>query len=65
MKVKPTDPKAVIRDPHTKRVLPAEGGEVPDNIFWRRRLLAGEVVQVVDTKPAGGAPAPTTTKAER
>ena len=64
MNVKPKDPKAVIRDPHTKRVLPAEGGEVPKNIFWTRRLKAGEV-ELVETKPAGGAPAPTTTKAEK
>lgn len=46
MKVKPADPTAVIRDPITKLPLPAEGGEVPDNIFWTRRLIAGEVVRI-------------------
>lgn len=68
MKVKPADPNAVIRDPHTKRALPAEGGDVPDNLFWRRRVLAGEVVRVDDThaqpaKPTGNEPvSPLTTR---
>lgn len=44
MKVKPAVPGAIIRDPQTRLPLPAEGGEVPDNSFWRRRLRAGEVV---------------------
>lgn len=43
MKMKPVDPAAVIRDPHTKRPLAAEGGDVPDTNFWTRRWLAGEV----------------------
>lgn len=43
MIVKPVVPGAVIRDPVTAQPLPAEGGEVPDNTFWTRRWLAGEV----------------------
>lgn len=43
MKVKPVDPNAVIRDPITKIALPAEGGDVPENNFWTRRWLDGEV----------------------
>ena len=39
MRVKPVDPNAVIRDPHTKRALPAEGDDVPDNVFWNRTRL--------------------------
>ena len=39
MRVKPADPNAVIRDPITKMPLPAEGADVPDNVFWQRRLL--------------------------
>lgn len=65
MRVKPADPSAVIRDPHTKRPLPAEGGKVPDNTFWRRRLLAGEVVLVTESRmaPRGNEPlAPLTTR---
>lgn len=43
MKMKPVDPNAVIRDPHTKRPLPVEGDDVPDNdVFYTRRWLAGE-----------------------
>lgn len=46
MMVKPAHPDAVIRDPITRTPLPASGGEVPDNLFWRRRLIAGEVALV-------------------
>jgi hypothetical protein len=45
--VKPRIPGAIIRDPHTKRALPDEGGRVPDTTFWRRRLDQGDVVLVV------------------
>lgn len=67
MRVKPADPRAIIRDPHTKRPLPAEGREVPDNAFWRRRLMAGEVVRIDDpAAPTGGEPiAQLTTRARR
>lgn len=62
MKVKPVDPKAVIRDPHTKQKLPAEGAEVPENNFWVRRLVAGEVVRI-DAPAHPNAPiAPLTTR---
>lgn len=48
--------KLSIRDPQTKRILPAEGGEVPDNVFWRRRLRDGDVVLTEDpTTVEGGA----------
>ncbi len=40
MIVKPANPAAVIRDPITKRQIPAEGGEVPGSSFWIRRTLA-------------------------
>jgi hypothetical protein len=43
MKVKPVDPNAVIRDPVTLQPIPAKGAEVPDNVFWNRRLIADEV----------------------
>lgn len=56
MKVKPAKEGAIIRDPHTKRPLPAEGANVPDNNFWNRRLLDGSVVRVVETKPTGREP---------
>lgn len=64
MRVKPVDPTAVIRDPHTKRPLPAEGAEVPENTFWVRRLRAGEVVRIdAPAMPTGREPiAPLTTR---
>lgn len=65
MKVKPTKPGAVIRDPHTKIALPQEGGDVPENTFWVRRLRAGEI-ELVGAEPAtpvGNEPlAPLTTR---
>ncbi len=65
MKVKPADPNAVIRDPHTKVPLPAEGGEVPDNNFWNRRLLDGSVVRI-ETEPTGNEPVkPLTTRGSK
>ena len=69
MKVKPVDPNAVIRDPITYARLPAGGGNVPDNVFWTRRILAGEVVKLDDEietarkQPIGNEPiAPLTTR---
>lgn len=61
IRVKPTNPDAIIRDPHTKRVLPAEGAEVPENNFWTRRISAGEVVLVEDA-PAHAPVASLTTR---
>jgi hypothetical protein len=52
MFVKPARAGDIIRDPHTLRVLPDEGGRVPDNTFWRRRLNKGEVVEVPKQEPA-------------
>lgn len=66
MRVKPANPNAIIRDPHTRRVLPAEGGNVPDNSFWARRLIAGEVVRLDGDEPTGTEPIATlTTRAKR
>jgi hypothetical protein len=64
MKVKPVDPAAVIRDPHTKQALPAEGADVPDNAYWHRRLIAGEIVRGDEAAPPiGNEPiAPLTTR---
>lgn len=42
MFVKPKDGISV-RDPVKGSPLPAEGAEVPDTIFWRRRLRDGDV----------------------
>lgn len=53
MKVKPAIPGAVIRDPASRRVLPQEGGDVPETSFWIRRLRAGEVVLVEEREATG------------
>jgi hypothetical protein len=67
MFVRPTDPSSTIRDPHTGRVLPAEGGEVPEDNFWVRRLRDGSVVLVEEVRPPTGAEpvTPLTTRGQR
>jgi hypothetical protein len=53
--VKPAEGRAV-RDPNTKELLPREGRNVPNDMFWRRRLRDGDVVMVQDEAPAPGSP---------
>lgn len=65
MKVKPARDGLVIRDPHSRQPLPAEGGNVPEDSFWVRRLNDGDVVLVEDapTAPTGLEPVtPLTTR---
>lgn len=58
LSVRPAREGLVIRDPRTKRPLPAEGGEVPDTTYWRRRLRSGDVVELQPPRvPAAPAPA--------
>jgi hypothetical protein len=47
MRLKPA-PGRMVRDPRNMKLLPAEGREIrePLNLFWRRRLRAGDVVKV-------------------
>lgn len=33
-----------VRDPVTKRHIPASGAEVPESTYWLRRLRCGDVV---------------------
>lgn len=71
MRVKPSNPDHAIGliDPITKRSpffdhdgKPLESADVPENTFWMRRLLAGEIARV-DGSPVAGAPvAPLTTR---
>jgi hypothetical protein len=60
MKVKIVNPDHAVglRDPHTKRSPFLDKGrpilgvvDVPDNSFWNRRLLAGEVVRSDEQPP--------------
>jgi len=53
-------PGRLVRYPADGRVLPGTGGNVPDDVYWRRRLADGDVTR----EPADAAPvaAPTTRK---
>lgn len=46
MRVRPTTPGTIVRDPHTKRPLPDEGAEVADSSYWHRRLRSGDITLV-------------------
>jgi len=50
MRVKPRD-GLQVRDTLTKRLLPAEGGDVPETTYWLRRLRAGDVVPIEPAPP--------------
>jgi hypothetical protein len=54
MRVKPRS-GLKVRDPLTRMHLPDEGGDVPDDSFWRRRLRSGDVELLEDraAEPAG------------
>jgi hypothetical protein len=41
----------IVRDPETKKPLPAEGMEVERSSYWVRRIQAGDVSVVVVPKP--------------
>lgn len=57
MLVKPADGR-LVRCPVRGTVLPESGEDVPENIFWTRRLRDGDVVRVKDSqKPVIAAPA--------
>lgn len=49
--VKPKDGLRV-KDPATRRDLPAAGAEVELDTYWRRRLSDGDVVEVKPAAPA-------------
>lgn len=39
-----------VPDPEAGDLLPAEGREVPDNAWWRRRLADGDVIRKTDAE---------------
>lgn len=53
MFVKPA-PDRLVRDPFTRRPLPAEGCEVPEESYWLRRLRSGDILKAAP--PAAPAP---------
>lgn len=50
MYIKPAEDRKV-RDPQTKRHVPAEGAEVPESSYWLRRVKDGDVLVA---NPAAG-----------
>jgi hypothetical protein len=57
MRVRPARPGLLIPDPDAPaqdRWLPAEGRDVPDTEYWRRRLADGDVVP--SSKPRAARP---------
>ncbi len=58
MRVKPA-PGLSVRDPATKKLLPPEGIDVPDDsILWAKMLNDGDVVRVSTTQPPSPLPPP-------
>lgn len=51
MQLKPAKPGSIVRDPITHVPLPEEGRRVPNNSFWRRRVKAGDAVEVLAAAP--------------
>lgn len=55
--LKPGRPGLVVRDPISKLKLAPDGGRVPNNQYWQRRIIAGDAVFVdesanrVDAQP--------------
>lgn len=52
MFVKPSSPGLVVRDPVTMERLPDNGRDVPNNSYWQRRIIDGDVVLVTATPKA-------------
>jgi hypothetical protein len=58
MFVKPATPDLLVANPEARppmpRHLPAEGAEVPDSQYWRRRIADGDVVLAQPSKRRSG-----------
>jgi hypothetical protein len=50
--LKPASEGLMVLNPVTRQYLPAEGAEVPIDAYWTRRLLDGDVVEIVASQPA-------------
>ncbi|WP_429497027.1 DUF2635 domain-containing protein [Robbsia andropogonis] len=65
MRIKPA-PGLQVRDPMTKKLLPKEGIDVPDDsILWNRILNDGDVVLVDDKSSATPSAAAKSTTGEQ
>ncbi|AXF22247.1 hypothetical protein CUJ89_08655 [Burkholderia pyrrocinia] len=54
MRVKPADGR-IVRDPLRGDDLPAEGRDVPRNVYWRRCVQAGDAIEIAETGDADAA----------
>ncbi|MFN7305413.1 MAG: DUF2635 domain-containing protein [Acetobacteraceae bacterium] len=56
--MKPAHPDLLVANPEARppmpRHLPAEGAEVPDTQYWRRRIADGDVVLAQPSKRRTG-----------
>jgi hypothetical protein len=63
MIIKPAKPDVNVPYPMSQRTLAPEGAEVPDgDLYWIRRLRAGEVVRVEHAPDPTAPVAPLTTR---
>jgi len=51
MRVKPADGR-IVRDPLRGDDLPADGRDVPRNVYWRRCVQSGDVVEIAESGDA-------------
>ena len=52
MKLKPSKPGLLVRDPKTKKYLPENGADISFiDTYWQRRLNCGDVVEVTEEAP--------------
>lgn len=58
MKVRPAGPDRAVPYPMTNILLPPEGADVPDTVYWRRRLRDGDVVRLDERPKVEPAPRP-------
>lgn len=65
MKIYPVRGGEGLRDPRTRRIIPAEGLEVEANSFWLRRLAQGDVTSEPAPSEATERPAQTDPSAEQ
>lgn len=51
MRVKPADGR-IVRDPLRGDDLPADGRDVPRNVYWRRCVQAGDAIEIAESDDA-------------
>ncbi len=57
MRVRPSRPDLIVRDPISRQPVPAEGREVPETSYWLRRLSDGDLERVEEKPAPAGAEA--------